>query len=349
MQRIELEAFGKAFILFFISMSIMAGMLYWGLYSKALHDLDETILSKMRLCSFDLTCKEFSIDFAPKENAELYTLHRNNEGLYSYFPISQSEAYVLKLHYDAAHYHQRSDALMQEHLTTFSISLLLIALLSSLFSFYALHPLRHALLMTREFVRDILHDFNTPLSVLRLNAALLHREYGDNKKLSRIEQSVETILSLQENLKSYLEALPQHKERFDLSALLAERIALIEKLYPQLHFELASDTTELTCNKDAFIRIVDNLLSNAAKYNRPEGIVRVTLDSDTLRVSDTGHGIKAPKKVFERFYTESTNGYGIGLHIVKKLCDAMGITINVDSTPNKGSHFKLDLSALTQH
>ncbi len=66
-----------------------------------------------------------------------------------------------------------------------------------------------------------------------------------------------------------------------------------------------------------------------------------------MAIKDTGKGIKHPEKVFTRFYKEQERGIGIGLHIVKKLCDEMKIPIRLESEVNVGSTFELDLSALT--
>ena len=63
--------------------------------------------------------------------------------------------------------------------------MLAIALLSLLFSFYALYPLRKALKLTEEFSRDILHDLNTPLSSLRLNISRLKVPQSETKNLHR--------------------------------------------------------------------------------------------------------------------------------------------------------------------
>ncbi len=347
-QHVERESFLKSFLLFFLSMGGLSALLYWGIYAKALHNHDEQLLTQMRLCSFDLTCKEFTIDFVAPDQGTLYTLQRDQAGLYALFPISQSAAYVLQLRYDAGNYSKDITAISKQTLRDFFLALLLIGLLSALFSFYALHPLRRALLLTREFVRDILHDFNTPLSVLRLNTSLLQKELGEHTKLTRMEQAISTIVALQENLRGYLESHPQGTQQFDLKPLLQERMALVEKLYPQLDFSLDATPLMLTCNRDALSRILDNLLSNAAKYNRPEGEVTLKLDGVQLHISDTGSGIREPEKIFRRFYTETPRGVGIGLHIVRKFCDAMGITVAVRSEAGKGSTFTLDLSALTQ-
>ncbi len=349
MRLVAREAFIKAFLLFFISMGILAGLLYWMQYLKAQENLNQELLSAMRVCSFNLTCNDFSIDFVPKKDETLNTLQHDINGLYAEFSISQSDEYALQLRYEADAYTLRLTQLHYEHLKSFALILMVIALLSALFSFYALHPLRSALILMREFVRDILHDVNTPLSVLRLNASLLQKEFPQHSKVVRIDQAITTILALQSNLHNYLDSHPMQYESVPLHTLLHERIALIEKLYPKLHFSLDARELNLTCNRDALTRIIDNLLDNASKYNRPDGSVRISIDPSApiLRIKDDGSGIKEPHKIFKRFYTETSRGSGIGLHIVKKLCDAMHITISAHSKIKQGSEFILNLKALT--
>jgi len=97
-----------------------------------------------------------------------------------------------------------------------------------------------------------------------------------------------------------------------------------------------------------FARILDNLLSNAARYNKKGGAVTVRFlrESSTLLIEDSGRGIERPERVFERFYKESEGGQGIGMHIVKKLCDSIGVGVSVESEPGRGTRIALDISAI---
>ncbi|MFZ2890928.1 sensor histidine kinase, partial [Sulfuricurvum sp.] len=90
------------------------------------------------------------------------------------------------------------------------------------------------------------------------------------------------------------------------------------------------------------------LLSNAAKYNKHDGSVMITIDSrgNKFHIQDTGKGIAYPEKIFERFYKEHERGLGIGLHIVKKFCNELKIPINVESKISNGTIFTLDIESL---
>jgi len=118
-------------------------------------------------------------------------------------------------------------------------------------------------------------------------------------------------------------------------------------MYKDIHFYVEVPPIEIETNREAFTRVIDNLLTNAAKYNKKEGSVHLTLENKTLKIQDTGKGIQNPKRVFDRFYKEQARGIGIGLHIVHKLCEELQIPITLESQVNKGTTFSLNLKALT--
>jgi len=345
MRRVEMESFVKSFILFSSSLGLLIGALFSFNITKEIKTLDDALYSEMRVCSYDLQCEQFNIDFVPKAKQINYTLYKKDDGLSSYFPIPGANDYVMQIHLNSSSYDQKVDQLKQETYLQFLGTMIIVFILSALFSLYVLYPLRNALALTQEFIKDILHDFNTPLGSLRLNSAMLKREIGENKKLERIEQSVQNVLDLQDNLRAYLHNHEQQKESFMLKVLIEERVSLIEKNFSDIHFLIMIDTIKLHTNKAAFQRIVDNILSNAAKYNTDQGSVTIAFDplTTSLNIIDTGKGIKNPKRIFERFYKEQERGIGIGLHIVKKLCDELNIKISVESTLNEGSTFTLSL------
>ena len=313
-------------------------------YKEEIKRVDENIFSQMRICSFDLVCQEFEIDFVEKKKFELYKLYKNDESVASYFSIPGSQDNALKIYLNKEQYKKQLQSIKKEKGLEFFIVAFVIMLLSMLFSFYTLSPLRNALHLTEEFIKDILHDFNTPLSTLRLNSSMLNKELGENSKVKRIEKSVQTILNLQENLRSYLSNHESQKEIFSLNEILQERVELLKSNYKYINFFIELENEFLVeTNKEAFVRVIDNILSNAAKYNKQDGTITLNFKNAILKISDTGKGIKYPKKVFNRFYKEQERGIGIGLHIVKKLCDELGIAISLESEVGRGTTFNLSL------
>lgn len=349
MKKVELESFVKSFFLFFLSQTLLVGVLFFIYYNKEMQTLDESIFSKMRVCSYSLRCKEFDIGFVPAKKYERYKLYKDDKALSSYFPIPQATKNDLKIFLPIKKYFQEVKKLKRDVTVKFAGVLLVILILSALFSLYALYPLKNALELTEEFIKDILHDFNTPLATLRLNVAMLKKEVGSNSKIKRIENSVQTILNLQANLRAYLNAHVAQKEEFLLKEFLEERVAQLGANYRHISFSVAvGDNVILATNKDSFTRIIDNLLTNAAKYNKQNGSVSIKQEGILLKIEDTGKGIQNPKRVFERFYKEQERGIGIGLHIVEKLCQELDIAISLESEVGKGTVFTLDLSKLVK-
>ncbi|MDD2950024.1 MAG: HAMP domain-containing sensor histidine kinase [Sulfuricurvum sp.] len=349
MRRAERESFLKSFGVFFLSLAFLSGVLEYYEYFKLKHEIHEKVYNEMRLCSYDLKCTQYDFDFVPLESKKLYQLSESHQELYALFSIPKNDTYALKLSLSQSHYQKLLRQSQNQVIGHYLWALAVILVISALFSLYALNPLRRALRLTEEFSRDILHDLNTPLSTLRLNVSRLSVEQKDEKKIARITQSIDTIVSLGDNLRGYLEEHDVKRERFDLHGLLEERLIAFQKLYPEITFTLNQETLLIDTNRDAFVRIIDNLLSNAAKYNIRSGSVNINVDSRkaSLFIQDTGKGIAHPEKIFERFYKEHERGMGIGLHIVKKFCDMLKISIEVESSPGKGSLFTLQLASLT--
>jgi len=345
LSRVEVESFVKSFLLFFISLGILLAILFYINYTKEITTIDNEIFSKMKVCSYDLKCDEFDIEFVEKKKQELYTVYKKDAGIQAYFPISQADLFIIEMRFNELDYDELMKDLKSEVLLKFGAVMFVVLVLSILFSFYAISPLRNALLLTQEFIKDILHDFNTPLASIRLNTSMLKKDEQNKNKIIRIEQSVQNVLDLQENLRSYLYNHEMQSELFDIKELINERIQNIQRTYSDINFELDMDATHVQINKDGYTRIIDNLLTNAAKYNKENGFVKVTYDNDkdTLYIKDSGKGIKNPSKIFQRFYKEQDRGIGIGLHIVKKLCDELNIDIKVKSELGVGSSFALTL------
>ena len=346
MKKVEKEALFKSFMLFFFSQALLLSALFYLNFQKEKQTLDEQIFSKMRICSFSLHCKDYKIDFVAKKDYELYRLYKESDKLSAYFTIPGSQKNYLRIYLQKQKYKKMLQKIEKEMLVEYVFFLFVSAFLSFFFALYALKPLRDALHLTEEFIKDILHDFNTPISTLRLNIAMLKNQLGESPKIRRVENAVQNILNLQLNLRSYLHTHVSQKEEFDLFELIKERVEAVSINYKEIRYSVKPIQCKLYTNKDAFVRIVDNLLSNAGKYNKKDGKVFIRCENEFLIIEDTGKGIKNPKRVFDRFYKEQERGIGIGLHIVKKLCDELDIDIFLESEVNLGTTFKLNLQKL---
>ncbi|MDD3505190.1 MAG: sensor histidine kinase, partial [Sulfurimonas sp.] len=216
MRRAERESFLKSFGVFFLSLSLLSGVLAYLYYLKQIHEFQEKVYTEMQLCSYTLRCGEYMFDFVDLEHKKLYRMIEEQGELFAHFSIPKNDKYALKLSLERDKYQKYLEDIKIVVLKQYLLALLTLATLSLLFSLYALHPLRNALRLTEEFSRDILHDLGTPLAALRLNVTLLHALPGDEKKIKRVSQSIDTIASLGDNLRSYLEGHAYQKEEIDL-------------------------------------------------------------------------------------------------------------------------------------
>jgi len=348
LKRYELESLIKSFVLFFLLMALLYGIGLYENYTQRMEQLDRSILSEMKIFSYKPTTGMFQVSFPPrKEGLESGVLHRDTRGLYAYFEIPGSKKYLMQVRLPRKEYFLRSERVKKKLLLYMPLYLALIVLLALLFSFYALYPLKKALALNEEFVKDILHDINTPLSALQINLKILRKRFGSQRCVERMEQSIETIGSMQENLRAFLNRRPSSTETFSVNKLLQDRIAYFRGLYPGIGYELSlSKELVLRSDREAFRRILDNLLDNAGKYNVEHGTVRVVSEGTSLIIEDSGIGIRSPERVFERYYKEGERGLGLGLDIVRKLAKELGIGIRLESEKDKGTRVTLDLSGV---
>jgi signal transduction histidine kinase len=341
----EFESLLKSFLIFFVLLEVLIAINTWYEYGERKSALKQRVHEQMRLCAYTIECEGMQTDFVDrsKEKEENF-LYRDADSFYSYFTVPKAEKFLMKVVYPKTRYaaalHREETALQKQ----FLLYSLIAAAVSLLFSLYALMPLRRALRLNEEFVKDILHDFNTPLSSMKINLKLFRKEIGDNTRVERLENNIETMLALQHNLQAFLKGIQTQVETFDVASVFKERIPYFEVLYPDIIFHAELPSVKVHTNRDAFVRVIDNLLSNAGKYNKPNGQVLVEQDGHVLKIEDTGKGISRPNKVFDRYYKEQDRGIGIGLHIVRKLCEEMGIGIKIESKVERGTVFLLDLS-----
>ena len=320
MNKAERESFGKSFVLFFSALELLIALVFYMEHNQDISKVDNEIFNEMKICSFNLKCPKYEIDFEDKEDKNIYTMYKQDGGLYAYFNIPEIKEYHIKIIFTAKNYENIIRKINEDRIKQFLFMSIIILIITILFSLYSMSPLRKAFKLSKEFIKDILHDFNTPISSIILNVQTLEKNKSNYNKIQRIEQSVKTILSLQNNLRNYLSKSSQEKTKFEIYNLIEQRVNEIEALYPEVKFTIQGEPLEVFMNQESMVRIIDNLISNAGKYNKKNGSVLISVKDNKLIVSDTGIGIKNPKNVFDRFYKEHQRGLGIGLHIVKKLC-----------------------------
>jgi two-component system OmpR family sensor kinase len=218
-------------------------------------------------------------------------------------------------------------------------------LISYLLAKYSLRPMNETISHLDRFVKDLIHDLNTPSTSILLNIKMLKKDIKDNKytrKLERIQNSAIAISSLYENLEILLYK-DLIKKKINLFTLIEEKKENCSILYPNIKFNLDKKEMVVNTNEKAINRIIDNILSNACKYsqeNNPH--INIKFNNNILSIIDNGKGMQYPKKIFERSYSENENGHGIGMHIVHRLCNDLFIDISISSKENYGTTIELE-------
>ena len=199
------------------------------------------------------------------------------------------------------------------------------------------------------FFTDVMHELKTPLGIMQLNIEGLVQKYKD-KRLSRTLAALSTLSTLYDDLEYLIKnkTITYTTEVLDFSTFLEDRISYFEALSGAKEISIVSDIEpdQYVCmNRIELQRIIDNNLTNAIKYSPPQTIIHVSLKEEhqhlCFYVKDQGVGIKEIGKIFERHYRGDIykGGFGIGLSIVKSICDKYGIVIEVRSEEEKGSVF----------
>ena len=213
------------------------------------------------------------------------------------------------------------------------------------------------------FLTRMSHELRTPLNaVLGFTQLLLARtgEATARDWLQHVESAGRHLLTLINDVLD-LASLDSGEMRVepsavDLAALVGGVLPLVEPLRAERDVAISCDVPPLRLWSDPvrLRQVLLNLLSNALKYNRPQGRVSIAARSEgglaVLSVEDTGRGMSEAQlgSLFEPFNRlgierEGIEGTGIGLTIVKALVDRLGGTIDVQSRPGEGSRFELRL------
>lgn len=219
-----------------------------------------------------------------------------------------------------------------------------------------------------EFVAQISHELKTPLNVLAMYSESMLGDDG-NDEAFRVE-AMNVIHDEVERLAGFINAMLAISQ-FELGSLQISRtrVRLPELLSDafqavaqsgkgrDLEFEIdvPREMSSLQLDKDLLRIAINNLLTNAIKYNRPGGIVKLTAeetpDAVEVRVSDTGLGISEEdqSKIFDKFYrsddesVREQNGHGLGLSLAQQIIQLHHGSLGVESKPDEGSTFIIRL------
>lgn len=185
----------------------------------------------------------------------------------------------------------------------------------------------------KEFAENASHELQTPLAIIRSKLELLSESdiqggqallisdmQNAVEKLTRINRSLVLLSRLENNEYEATEEVPFSQYTKDALGAFCDLMALKS-------LQVKSDIEENVClrlHASLADILLNNLISNAIRHNNPEGTIEVVLNKDFLMVKNTGHPPAGPtSEMFRRFRkgSQCNNSIGIGLSIVKQICD----------------------------
>ena len=219
--------------------------------------------------------------------------------------------------------------------------------------------------MRREFTANVSHELKTPLTAI----------YGISDMLASGMVKTEDVAGFANNIKSEAERLISlvsdtialskldegtsvyEPEDIDLLVLAQDVLSRLEHTAGEKNITLSLDGENVTVNADRTMltEMLYNICDNGIKYNKPNGRLEAAVSSRgkkaVITVKDTGIGIPHEQqgRIFERFYrgdksrSDKIKGTGLGLSIVKHSVMHLGGTIRVESEPDKGTCFTVEI------
>ena len=222
--------------------------------------------------------------------------------------------------------------------------------------------LRNDEILKKDFISNFSHEIKTPIAIMNGYINLLKRnemskeerdEYIDKLYNSSINLSnlISNILKLNK-----LENSEMELNDVNLSNVLENVIISYNELInnKKINLDIDMDDRLIKYTNESFIQLIfSNLISNAIKFSKYEGIVEIKLknknDYIEFMVKDNGIGMSKDTiiHIFNRFYqgdtSHKTEGNGLGLSMVKKAIDRLGYKISIESEEEKGSTFIVDI------
>ena len=264
----------------------------------------------------------------------------------------------------------QANLLSQMGIWGFSSAVLLVVVLFFIYTLLAILKQKRLSEVQKDFINNMTHEFKTPIATIAISSEVL-KSPGISNEPDRLLKYATVIENESHRLKQQVDRVLQmaqlDEKKIDLSlgpidghewlTGIAQNCSLAMKVREGgIGLQLNAVQCRIKGDKLHLTNVVNNLIDNAVKYNN-DPVPRIHIRTYNkkgrfcLEVEDNGIGI-APEnhdRVFERFYRVPTGnvhnvkGFGLGLNYVKLIVEAHKGSISLDSTPGKGTTFKISL------
>ncbi len=206
------------------------------------------------------------------------------------------------------------------------------------------------------------HEIKNPLSTIRLNMELLAEDFGradlpqvqrSMRKVDVVQRECQRLQNLLDDFLNFAKVRNLNRQPTDLNEHVKRMLDFFRPKADEAKIEvvdyLAGDLPTVLLDRESFRAAMLNLLLNAEQA-MPDGgqlVVRtyVTADGVALDLIDTGCGMdeQTGSKVFDAFYSTKPGGSGLGLPTARKIVEAHGGSISLQSEPGRGTQFTVKL------
>lgn len=263
----------------------------------------------------------------------------------------------------------RNQFLMAQIRGQFLIALfaVLFVMFSFLFTSRMFRKEREMVQQTSDFINNMVHEFQTPLSNIRFATNLIKKKESSIKD-DKISEYLNVILNENQKMEKNVEEIlkvtslgngTNELEDVDLHEIIAQTCnefsTRVESLSGKISTQLSAQTAIVKASPDHLRLVCINLIDNAIKYSNEAPEIKISTKNKggalLIEFKDSGIGMekKELNKIFEKYYRVSTGdvhnvkGFGLGLTYVKKLVEQYKGKIDVESAPGKGTVFTISL------